>query len=329
MGLSFSLCFGFVPIFFFAWFVYWLDRYEKEPKKALLAVFLWGAVVAAGSAYVINTLMGVGVYLVTGSEMAAEVATASLVAPVVEEIVKGCAVLLVFLIARHEFDSLIDGAVYAAITALGFAATENTLYIYNMGYLENGWTGLLALAFIRVVLVGWQHPFYTAFFGIGLAVARLDRRPPVIVTAPLIGLAVAIFAHAFHNTLPVFFEDWTGLAVGAVFDWTGWLFMLGLLIVILLREQRRLAASLREELDAGLITPAQYRTACSAWTQALVRTSALFDGRFAATARFYQVCGELAHKKHQLRQMGEENGNSAAIARLRAELAELTSRARG
>ena len=57
----------------------------------------------------------------------------------------------------------------------GFAATENTLYIYN-GFHQNGWSGLAFLVFVRVILVGWQHPFYTAFTGIGLAVARLNRK---------------------------------------------------------------------------------------------------------------------------------------------------------
>ena len=92
-----------------------------------------------------------------------------------EETLKGLAVLVVFLVFRREFDSVLDGIIYAGVAALGFAATENAYYIYTYGYQESGWSGLLSLTFIRVILVGWQHPFYTAFFGIGLAVARLNR----------------------------------------------------------------------------------------------------------------------------------------------------------
>jgi protease PrsW len=44
-----SLFFGFVPMFLFAGFIYWLDRYEKEPRLLLGAVFFWGAVIAAGA----------------------------------------------------------------------------------------------------------------------------------------------------------------------------------------------------------------------------------------------------------------------------------------
>ena len=46
MALLGALFFGFVPMFLFAAFVNWLDRYEKEPWQVLLAAFLWGAVVA-------------------------------------------------------------------------------------------------------------------------------------------------------------------------------------------------------------------------------------------------------------------------------------------
>ena len=72
MPLLASILFGFVPMFFFAFFIYWLDRYEKEPKALLTTVFFWGVIVAAGGAFIINTVLGVGVYLFTGSEVATE-----------------------------------------------------------------------------------------------------------------------------------------------------------------------------------------------------------------------------------------------------------------
>ena len=42
--------------------------------------------------------------------------------------------------------------------------------------------------FVRVILVGWQHPFYTAFIGIGLAISRLSRNTSIKIIAPIIGL---------------------------------------------------------------------------------------------------------------------------------------------
>ena len=71
MPLLVSLFLGFIPMFFFAALVYWLDRYEKEPKILLGATFFWGVVIAAGGAFIINTAFGIGIYIFTGSESAA------------------------------------------------------------------------------------------------------------------------------------------------------------------------------------------------------------------------------------------------------------------
>ncbi|MFM8321433.1 MAG: PrsW family intramembrane metalloprotease [Chloroflexota bacterium] len=327
MPLALSLLFGVIPMLFFAWLVYWLDRYEKEPRLLLGGVFAWGALVAAGGAYALNTLFGLGVFLYTSDQAAADLATGTLIAPFFEEGLKALAVFLVFLVARREFDSIVDGIVYAAIVALGFAATENTLYIYRDGFQTAGYSGLLAMSFVRVVLVGWQHPFYTAFTGIGLAAARLSPRSEVRLLAPAIGLVLAIFTHAMHNFLAVTLPGFGGFVLGTAIDWSGWSLMLLFALWALYREQRWLAEHLREEVGLGTISPAQYKTACSMLNQAIARFGALFNGRFRVTRRFYQVCAELAFKKHQRQALGEEGGNSPIIDRLRGELASLSPHA--
>jgi len=124
-------------------------------------------------------------------------------------------VLGVFLVFHREFDSVLDGIIYAGVAALGFAATENTYYIFTYGFQESGWSGLLSLTFIRTILVGWQHPFYTAFIGIGLATARINRNWLIKIIAPLLGWALAMFTHAFHNTVASFTSGFAGLAIGA------------------------------------------------------------------------------------------------------------------
>lgn len=322
-----SLFFGFAPMFVFAYILYWTDRYEREPKVLLGAVFFWGMAVAAGGAFVINTLFGIGIFMVTGSEAATDITTASLVAPIVEESLKGLAVLIVFWVFRGEFDSLIDGVVYAGIAALGFAATENTHYIYNMGYLESGWNGLWSLVFVRVILVGWQHPFYTAFTGIGLAVSRMRRAGCVKYLAPLLGLGTAIFMHAFHNGMASLLSGPGGLTIGTLFDWTGWFFMFLFILWAVAQERKLLKKYLKEEYALELITAPQYHTATSAWKQTGARLRALSEGRFKATKRFYEVCGELAHKKEQLEKLGNERNNSEMIKKYRDELAVLKEEA--
>ena len=327
MALFVSLLFGFVPMFMFAGFINWLDRYEKEPKVLLGAAFVWGVLIAGGGAYIINTVLGLGVYIMTGSEGATDFATASIIAPIVEESLKGLAVLVVFFLFRKEFDSVLDGIIYAGITALGFAAIENVLYIYERGYQESGWEGLWTLVFIRVVLVGWQHPFYTAFTGIGLAVARMNRSIFVKIIAVIGGFATAVFTHAFHNTFGGLIGGIEGLAIGTFVDWLGWFFMLAFIVWMIVHERNILKRQLHPEANNGVISPTQYRTALS-FAQTRARLNALSSGSYRNTARFYQVCGELAHKKEQFAKLGDEKGNLAIIEKLRSELAQLAAQAK-
>lgn len=327
VALFAALFFGFMPCFLYAYILYWLDRYEKEPKILLGAVFMWGVVVAAGGSYVLNSLFGLTIFGLTGSEGLASVAGATISAPLVEETLKGMAVLVVFLIFRHEFDSILDGIVYAGIAALGFAATENSIYIWR-GFASDGWGGLASLVFIRVILVGWQHPFYTAFIGIGLAIARTNRNGFVKVIAPLTGWGLAMFTHSMHNFLasvPLLGE--LTCLLGSFLDWIGVFFMFLFILWATWIEQKNIILHLREEVQMGIISAEQYRTACSAWAQSFAWITSIFSGKFMATSRFYQVIGELAHKKEQLRKHGEESGNSALVQKYRAELSRLAPKA--
>jgi protease PrsW len=325
MGLLAAVVLSFVPALLYALVVYQLDPYEKEPALLVGSAFAWGAGVAAAGAVVSQLVLHGAFHAVTGSESAAEVANTTLFAPLTEESLKGLAVLLVFLLLYRELDSLLDGIVYAAVTALGFAATENALYLYG-GFVEHGGEGLWWLFLLRVVMGAWDHPFYTAFIGLGLAIARLDHRVAVRWLAPVAGWCAAVFFHSLHNGLATLAGEVSGcfgLVMFAV-DWSGWLFS-GLFILWALRhEGRLLAAQLAEEVGLGHLTARQHRTAASVPARWGAGLRALGGGRLGATRRFYQACAELAHKKHHRARHGEEDGNSAHIERLRREVAALS-----
>ncbi len=327
MPLLGAFFFGFVPMFLFAVLINWLDRYEKEPMILLGAAFGWGAVIAAGFAFILNTATGVGLYALTGSKTFTEFGVGSIVAPFVEESLKGLAVLIVFLFFRKEFDSVMDGIVYAAITAMGFAATENVLYIYRNGFLEGGWTGFWTLVFVRIMLVGWMHPFFTAFTGIGLATSRLSKNWAVKVLAVPIGFSIAVFAHAFHNTFSGLVGGFGGFLAGTAVDYLGYVLMLSFIVWMIVRERDILKRQLPEEVEKGYLSQRQYHSALS-FFQIGAYLSALLSGTFRKTARFYQVCGELAHKKEQFKRFGDERGNIRIIESLRSELVALSPAAK-
>jgi RsiW-degrading membrane proteinase PrsW (M82 family) len=325
LGLILSVLFGFVPMLGFAYVVYWVDRYEKEPIALLGGVFLWGAIIAAGAAFIVNSFVGLGIYLFTGSQAFTELSTASAIAPVIEETLKGMACLLVFLFFRHEFDSILDGIVYAAITAIGFAATENIYYIYTYGFQQSGMNGILYMFFVRVLLVGWQHPFYTAFIGIGLGISRLNRNLSIKIISPIIGWELAILTHALHNTISEVFQGLQSLAIGLIFDWSGWIAMIIFVIWALYREQKWIISQLRDEVTSGVITLIQYQTACSARAQTSTRLKALFSGKYHLIDHFYLLTAELAFKKHQAYALGEQEVNQPEIDRMRAELGTMSA----
>ena len=144
----------------------WLDRYEPEPKRLLAYGLLWGAFVATIAAIVIG---GVGGYVAGFSENV----SLAVVAPVTEEASKGFFLLLLLWWRRAELDGILDGIVYAGMVGIGFAFTENILYL-TAAYDGTDMTGPGGLAgvtgtfLVRCVFSPFAHPLFTAFFGIGV-----------------------------------------------------------------------------------------------------------------------------------------------------------------
>jgi hypothetical protein len=206
---------------------------------------------------------------------------------------------------------------------MGFAATENVLYIYRNGYLDGGWQGFWILVFIRVILVGWMHPFFTAFTGIGLAISRISPNMTVRFFAVPIGFSAAVFTHAFHNTFSGLIGGLGGFLAGTAIDYFGYALMLGVIIWMIVHERNILKRQLPEEVEKGYLSRRQYDSALS-FFQTNAYLSALLSGCFLQTARFYQVCGELAHKKEQFHRLGDERGNRRIIENLRSELLALS-----
>src|SRR6478672_5333119 len=173
----------------------WLDRFEAEPTRLLVLTFLWGALVASAGALVLNTSTMV---VLRNAGQDPLTLGAVVVAPVVEETLKGLVVLLIWRLRRQEFDGIVDGMVYAGISAAGFAFAENIFYLAR-AYHETGGAGLAAVFFLRGVMGPFAHPVFTICTGIGLGVAATTRRRGIRVLAPLLGWLAAVSLHAIWN----------------------------------------------------------------------------------------------------------------------------------
>ena len=320
VGIILSVLFGVVPMALLAVILTLFDRYEKEPPWLLVGVFLWGAIVAAGAAFILNTIFGVSVFLVSGSEGLADVGAAVLSAPFVEETVKGLAVLAVFLYFRNEFDSVLDGVIYGGLVGYGFAAAENINYIFS-GFLQSGTEGLFTLVFVRVMLIPFLHATLTGFTGIGLAVGRLNRGW-LRYAAPVAGYVTAIGLHTFHNLLASVPDPLVCL-LGKLIDWTGFVGLFIFVLYLVWREGQVMREQLQEEVALGNLTGTQYQIATSIGGQLMARWGALTAGHWREAAGFYDLLGQLAFKKYQLARLGPEiePETQAVIDRLRGQIA--------
>jgi RsiW-degrading membrane proteinase PrsW (M82 family) len=179
----------------------WMDRWEPEPPRRLLLAFLWGACFAALTALIINSSAALIADEVLGRG-AGDVIGAVVVAPIVEEAVKGAFLVGLLIFRRNEFDGVLDGIVYAGLVAAGFAYTENILYI-GRAFAEDAMVGqsggVLAVLLLRGVLSPFAHPLFTAMIGIGAGIAAVHRSVTVRVIAVLLGYVAAVVLHALWN----------------------------------------------------------------------------------------------------------------------------------
>lgn len=261
--------FGLLPVFPYILLIKALDRNDQVPWSNVLACLAWGATVGCGFALVGNAIFGSAVTALIDPE-AAWNATAVLVAPVVEELVKGLAVLFVFWILRDELDNGLEGLVLGAASGLGFAVVENC--IYNVGFLRQpgGEETMIAMGTYRTVvnaLIG--HPVYTAMTGLGLGLLReVSRRNRWRALLPLGGFLLAVTLHLVWNGAAIAVTRALGkdntpqvLVVNTlVFGGAGVAFFVMAYLVGLSRERRVLLTYLAEEVGRGFILPEELKS---------------------------------------------------------------------
>ncbi|PYI67422.1 PrsW family intramembrane metalloprotease [Arthrobacter livingstonensis] len=179
----------------------WIDRWEPEPKTALLFGFCWGAGMAVVTALVVGSWVQP---LLTASNASADpdLIGAVIQAPLVEEFCKGAGVLLLFFLRRRTFDGPIDGVVYAGIIAAGFAFTENILY-FGQAFNEAGGhpSGLVGIFVMRGLMSPFAHVMFTGMLGACVGYAARHGGTALVLGAWVVGLVPAMLLHGLRNSL--------------------------------------------------------------------------------------------------------------------------------
>jgi RsiW-degrading membrane proteinase PrsW (M82 family) len=320
-GILGVLALGILPMLAYALVLWWFDRYEKEPAGLLAAAFLWGAIPAVVFSVVMELVLDVPVSFFIGG-VAASVVSAVVVAPLVEELCKGAALVLLFLFYRRELDSPLDGIIYGGLVGFGFAAVENVFYFAG-GLAEGGAERLFLLAMQRAFLFGLNHALFTGLFGLGIALARTEHSLVVKLVAPAAGFFLALVAHGIHNaSMTLGAEAGWPYLVAVIADWGGILLLLAIIVWSLLRERRWISEFLADEAAVGTLSAADCTVVSSYWRRVGLRWKTLIQGRFGRwwrLERYFGLLTELAFTRHRLADFPEEQETRERLPELRKQ----------
>lgn len=182
--------------FIFGGVLFWLiyfdlkDRYQPEPRRLLIMAFVLGtfAAVLAIGLYTLAERVGLPAFpgLSTGNIL---YYCFLLVGPI-EEGSK-------FFIARSfvfrwkHFDEPIDGMVYAACIAIGFASFENILYLPQLDWIQQ---------LARVITSPLTHSLFAIVWGFGVSKAFFGERRRIGRILWQTGtLLLSMFLHGLYN----------------------------------------------------------------------------------------------------------------------------------
>jgi protease PrsW len=224
-----SLGFG----FFWLWWYYRQDVFDKEPKRFVVLIFILSMPLSVLSGLLEYTLdQGSGTLSEKSGFLVAALFYVGVVA-VIEELAK---FFVVFTVAypNRAFNEPMDGIVYAAAAAVGFASFENVFYVLNKGPL---------VLLLRGPFSTLGHVLFSALWGAALGLSLNEplrsKRFRLIST----GLLLSILAHGIYNILISLSQPFFGTGL----EWlslSGILFLFGLYVVVAMKISYALKVSI-------------------------------------------------------------------------------------
>ncbi len=231
-------------------------------------------------------------------------------APIIEESLKGLALLLLLLLYRDEFDGVLDGMIYGALIGLGFAMTENILYL-GRAYIDGGSGELGQLFLAREAFGGLGHALYTGTTGaaVGWARARYGRGTLRFIV-PVGGWGLAVAQHSLWNFGAATLADFSGGAppfLDLVAIQTILFIIPGLILLFVIArrsghaESGILRVQLADEVANGTLTGEEYAILSASRQRHYSLLVAFRHGglrRWSLQQQFFQAAAELALCKH-------------------------------
>lgn len=210
LNFSIAILGGVLPAIFWLWF--WLreDRKKPEPTGLIVRTFVAGMAVVP----LALPLQKLALELFTGASLI----TAWVI---IEETLKYTVALLVIL-WHKAVDEPIDYIIYMITIALGFAALENALFIWNP-LVSGDLSGSIITGNFRFLGATLLHVLASGSIGVFLAMA-FYKHDIVKLMAGTVGLFIAVVLHVLFN---LFIMDANGEAILSV------LLIVWLLVILL------------------------------------------------------------------------------------------------
>lgn len=173
-------------------FIYFQDKYQKEPIKSLLKAFFGGWLAVVMDIGLVTTIeYSIGLFPILPDTVFYD---SFLTAAIPEELCKFL-IFMIFIWRDKNFDEYFDGIVYATFIGLGFACVENIEYVFMYGFGAGVSRALFAVPghFLFGVLMGYF---------LSLAKFTTEKRKKYI----FLGLLFAIIAHGLYDWLLMFVD---------------------------------------------------------------------------------------------------------------------------
>ncbi|HEX4951714.1 MAG TPA: PrsW family glutamic-type intramembrane protease [Blastocatellia bacterium] len=179
------------PCALWLWYFYSRSLYKRPSLRLIAITFLLGSIATLIAIWL--NLLGQSLFLrLFGPGVWTRVLVLFLVVGPVEEFCKLLAVAL-YAYRRREFDEPLDGVIYSATAALGFAAIENVIYLSQNNPL---------LVLLRGPLSNPGHALFSSLWGLSLSRAKSAPNLP-LQRFPIIlrGWLMASLLHSIFDAL--------------------------------------------------------------------------------------------------------------------------------
>jgi protease PrsW len=181
------------PVVIIAAYIYYRDKYEKEPLRLLLKALVAGVIIVIPVIFV-EQFLSLFQPLFPGIFNAAY--HGFVVAAFTEESFKFIALYLLFW-RTHTFNEKFDGIVYASFISLGFAGVENVLYVFEYG----ASTGIT-----RALTAVPAHAIFGVTMGFYAGQARFYDKLKIQLLKK--ALLLPIFLHGIYDFILMTGYDW-------------------------------------------------------------------------------------------------------------------------